>query len=108
MFTRKQLIVSCVASFLVGAATLGGFGYYRLTSAMQVFSHFEMIEDFSQGTAMVSHLQNGNYDYAYDFFSQALEDSCTYYLSEEFKDSVDQEHARALVKEAQEVTGLCK
>jgi hypothetical protein len=108
MISRKQLFAYCLLAFLVGGTVTGSAGYYWFKSVMEVFTHFEMIEDFAQGTAMVAHFQNGNPEFVYEFMVQSLESSCMLYLSPDFESSIDQEHARVLVLEAQEATGLCK
>ena len=108
MHSIRQSLVCCALSFLLGSGIFAGYAYYLSTSVLKSFTHSEMIEDFSQGTAMVANLQNGNSEYALEFMILSLESSCEYCTSLENTDSISREHALSLKKYAQEVTGLCK
>jgi hypothetical protein len=107
MFSRNQMILACIVSFLLGSITIGIYSEYRLTNSLHAFSHLEMVEDFTLGTHMVSLLQNGKYEPAERFFSEELERNCKYYLSYTYNEGLDRENVKLRILATQEETGLC-
>ncbi len=108
MFSRSQMIFSCIGSFLLGSITIGIYSEHRFINSLHVFSHLEMVEDITGGTHMVSLLQKGKYGPAEKFFSDELERNCEYYLSDSYNEGLDRENVKLRIMAAQEETGLCR
>ena len=105
---RSKFLLATTLSFIAGIVVSGVLTWVAFAQAMAFHLDSEMLEDFTQGIAMVSYFQNGQPEHAEAFMIQHLQDSCETYASLRGEAGYDANRINHQIQLAQETTGLCR